>query len=198
MLLGVPEQVAPPQLFEGLRDLLDVAAAVDAVVQDLGHEARVKYLADQVAQSVARFDAAGHEYGGFSEGGDSEYIAMVVATEELSKASLGIGGSLITRPEILTRALVKGGTEEQKQKYLPRLVSGDLVSAIAMTEPGVGSDLQSITTTAVKDGNGYRISGAKQWISNGTIAADGTPAEVLTAERISAAWGIPLERAARL
>ena len=55
------------------------------------------------------------EYGGYSEGGDGEYLAMVVATEELSRASLGIGGSLITRPEILTRALVKGGTEEQKQ-----------------------------------------------------------------------------------
>ena len=55
------------------------------------------------------------EYGGYSEGGDGEYLAMVIATEELSRASLGIGGSLITRPEILTRALVKGGTEEQKQ-----------------------------------------------------------------------------------
>jgi acyl-CoA dehydrogenase len=66
--------------------------------------------------------------------------------------------------------LVRHGTEEQKQKYLPRLVSGDLVSAIAMTEPGVGSDLQSITTTAVKDGNGYRISGAKTYISSGQIA----------------------------
>jgi (2S)-methylsuccinyl-CoA dehydrogenase len=53
------------------------------------------------------------EYGGFSEGGDAEYIAMVVATEELSRASLGIGGSLITRPEILTRALVRGGAEER-------------------------------------------------------------------------------------
>ena len=59
------------------------------------------------------------DYGGFSEGGDDEYLAMVVATEELSRASLGIGGSLITRPEILTRALVKGGTEEQKLHWLP-------------------------------------------------------------------------------
>ena len=54
------------------------------------------------------------DYGGYSEGGDAEYMAMVVATEELSRASLGIGGSLITRPEILTRFLVKGGTEAQK------------------------------------------------------------------------------------
>ena len=55
------------------------------------------------------------EYGGFASGGESDYLGMVVATEELSRGSLGVGGSLITRPEILTRALVKGGTEEQKQ-----------------------------------------------------------------------------------
>ena len=59
------------------------------------------------------------EYGGFNEGGDSEYLGMVIATEELSRASLGIGGSLITRPEILTRALVKGGTEAQKLRLAP-------------------------------------------------------------------------------
>ncbi len=55
------------------------------------------------------------EYGGFATGGESDYMGMVVATEELSWGSLGAGGSLITRPEILTRALVHGGTEEQKQ-----------------------------------------------------------------------------------
>ena len=64
------------------------------------------------------------EYGGFASGGESEYIGMVVATEELSRGSLGVGGSLITRPEILTRALVKGGTEEQKQQWLPKLATG--------------------------------------------------------------------------
>jgi len=71
---------------------------------------------------------------------------------------------------IILPYLVRHGTEEQKKKYLPRLVSGELVSAIAMTEPGVGSDLQSITTTALKDGNGYKINGAKTYISNGQIA----------------------------
>ena len=60
------------------------------------------------------------EYGGFATGGESDYMGMVVSTEELSRASLGIGGSLITRPEILTRAVVAGGTEEQKQAWLPR------------------------------------------------------------------------------
>ena len=81
------------------------------------------------------------EYGGFSEGGDSEYLAMVIATEELSRASLGIGGSLITRPEILTRALVKGGTEAQKQHWLPQLASAEVMVAVAVTEPDFGSDV---------------------------------------------------------
>jgi (2S)-methylsuccinyl-CoA dehydrogenase len=65
------------------------------------------------------------EYGGYASGGEHDYMGMVVATEELSRGSLGIGGSLITRPEILTRALVKGGTEEQKQAWLPKLATGE-------------------------------------------------------------------------
>ena len=73
---------------------------------------------------------------------------MVAATEELSKASLGIGGSLITRPEILTRALVKGGTEEQKQHWLPLLATAEVMPAVAVTEPDFGSDVAGIKVTA--------------------------------------------------
>jgi len=108
------------------------------------------------------------EYGGFSEGGEGEYLAMVVATEELSRGSLGIGGSLITRPEILTRALVKGGTEEQKQEWLPKLASAEVMAAVAVTEPDYGSDVAGIKVTAVPaegpDGEaGYVINGVKTW-----------------------------------
>ena len=88
------------------------------------------------------------EYGGFSEGGDGEYLAMVVATEELSRGSLGIGGSLITRPEILTRALVKGGTEAQKQYWLPKLATTEVMVAVAVTEPDYGSDVAGLTVSA--------------------------------------------------
>ncbi|RZJ37696.1 MAG: acyl-CoA dehydrogenase, partial [Brevundimonas sp.] len=62
------------------------------------------------------------------------------------------------------------GTEEQKQRWLPRLASGELVGAIAMTEPGAGSDLQGVKTTAVKSGNGYVVNGSKTFITNGQLA----------------------------
>ena len=108
------------------------------------------------------------EYGGYNEGGDSEYLGMVVATEELSRASLGIGGSLITRPEILTRALVKGGTEEQKQEWLPKLATAEVMVAVAVTEPDYGSDVAGLKVTATPaegaDGTpGYVINGVKTW-----------------------------------
>jgi (2S)-methylsuccinyl-CoA dehydrogenase len=115
------------------------------------------------------------EYGGFSEGGDGEYLGMVVATEELSRASLGIGGSLITRPEILTRALVKGGTEAQKHEWLPKLASAEVMAAVAVTEPDFGSDVASLTTTATAatgpDGtDGFVITGVKTWCTFGARA----------------------------
>lgn len=108
------------------------------------------------------------EYGGFSEGGEGEYLAMVVATEELSRASLGIGGSLITRPEILTRALVRGGTEAQKEEWLPKLATAEVMVAVAVTEPDYGSDVAGIKVTATPangpDGApGYVINGVKTW-----------------------------------
>src|ERR1035437_7364663 len=86
------------------------------------------------------------EFGGFATGGESEYLGMVVATEELSWGGLGIGGSLITRPEILTRALLSGGTRSQKEYWLPRLASAEALAAIAVTEPDFGSDVAGLNT----------------------------------------------------
>jgi (2S)-methylsuccinyl-CoA dehydrogenase len=103
------------------------------------------------------------EYGGYGSGGESEYIGMVVATEELSRRSLGAGGSLITRPEILTRALVKGGTEEQKQQWLPKLATAEVMNAVAVTEPDYGSDVAGIKVSATRADGGWRINGVKTW-----------------------------------
>jgi (2S)-methylsuccinyl-CoA dehydrogenase len=115
------------------------------------------------------------EYGGYSEGGEGEYMASVIATEELSRGSLGIGGSLITRPEILTRALVKGGTEEQKHEWLPKLATAEVLSAVAVTEPDYGSDVAGLKTTAVEapgpNGEpGWLINGVKTWCTFGARA----------------------------
>jgi (2S)-methylsuccinyl-CoA dehydrogenase len=103
------------------------------------------------------------EYGGFATGGESDYMGMVVATEELSWGSLGAGGSLITRPEILSRALVHGGTEEQKQIWLPRLAAAEVMGAVAVTEPDFGSDVANLSTSASPTEGGWLINGVKTW-----------------------------------
>lgn len=103
------------------------------------------------------------EYGGFAAGGEHDYIGMVVATEELSRASLGAGGSLITRPEILARALLKGGTEDQKRRWLPKLATGEIMAGVAVTEPDYGSDVAGITLSAWRDGSDWVLGGTKTW-----------------------------------
>jgi (2S)-methylsuccinyl-CoA dehydrogenase len=103
------------------------------------------------------------EYDGFATGGESDYIGMVVATEELSRGSLGIGGSLVTRPEILTRALVAGGTEEQKRAWLPRIASGEVMVGIMVTEPDYGSDVAGVKVTAIPTDGGWSVNGVKTW-----------------------------------
>jgi (2S)-methylsuccinyl-CoA dehydrogenase len=103
------------------------------------------------------------EFGGFAAGGEADYLGMVVATEELSWGALALGGSLITRPEILTRALVAGGTDEQKARWLPRIASGELMVGIMVTEPDFGSDVAGVTTTATPVEGGWLINGVKTW-----------------------------------
>jgi (2S)-methylsuccinyl-CoA dehydrogenase len=134
---------------------------------------------EEIISGMAELGAFGlsvpAEYGGYSEGGEDEYLGMVVATEELSKASLGIGGSLITRPEILTRALVKGGTEEQKNQWLPKLATAEVMPAVAVTEPDYGSDVAGLKVTATAapgpEGQpGYVINGVKTWCTFGARA----------------------------
>jgi (2S)-methylsuccinyl-CoA dehydrogenase len=98
-------------------------------------------------------------YGGHELGN----LAMILTTEELSRASLAAAGSLITRPEILAKALLAGGTEEQKQTWLPRLASGEVMVAISVTEPNVGSDVASVACRAERVPGGWTITGAKAW-----------------------------------
>src|SRR5678815_2470092 len=96
-------------------------------------------------------------YGGHELGN----LAMILTTEELSRASLAAAGSLITRPEILAKALLAGGTETQKQHWLPKLAAGEVMAAISVTEPSVGSDVASVSCRAEKTPGGWHITGAK-------------------------------------
>jgi (2S)-methylsuccinyl-CoA dehydrogenase len=88
---------------------------------------------------------------------------MIVVTEALSEASLAAAGSLITRPEILTRALLAGGTPAQKAHWLPKIAAGDPLCAIAITEPDFGSDVASLSLKATRTEGGWRLNGAKTW-----------------------------------
>jgi (2S)-methylsuccinyl-CoA dehydrogenase len=107
------------------------------------------------------------EYGGFAEGGENDLLNMVLVTEELSRGSLGVAGSLITRPEIIGTAIEKGGTEEQKQRWLPRIASGEKMCGVAVTEPNYGSDVAGIKVTATRDGDDWVLNGVKTWCTFG-------------------------------
>ncbi|WP_423802089.1 acyl-CoA dehydrogenase family protein [Neobacillus sp. SAB-20_R2A] len=106
--------------------------------------------------------AVSEEYGG--AGGD--FALSIILAEELARIGGGLSGPS-THSNIIVPYLESFGTEEQKQKYLPGCVSGEIITAIAMTEPGTGSDLANISTTAVKDGESYIINGQKTFITNG-------------------------------
>ena len=124
-------------------------------------------IPDDIINGMAEIGGFGlsvpEEYGGFAAGGESDYLAMCVATEELSWGSLGAGGALITRPEILTRAIVKGGTEEQKHGWLPQIASGERIVGVMVTEPDFGSDVAGVKVTATPVDGGYVINGVKTW-----------------------------------
>lgn len=102
-------------------------------------------------------------YGGHAPDGAGDTQLMVVVTEALSEASLAAAGSLITRPEILSRALLTGGTETQKAHWLPKIASGETLCAIAITEPDHGSDVASLTLRGTRTEGGWLLNGAKTW-----------------------------------
>jgi acyl-CoA dehydrogenase len=105
------------------------------------------------------------QYGGHG----ADLLFPFVLNEELARV-FATGPSFGLHSDIIAPYIVNFGTEEQKQKWLPKMASGEVISGIAMTEPGAGSDLQSIRTRAVADGDSYVISGQKTFISNGQLA----------------------------
>ncbi len=106
------------------------------------------------------------QYGGSGLG----YLEHVVAMEEISRASASIGLSYGAHSNLCLNQLRKNGTEEQKQKYLPKLCSGEYIGALAMSEPGAGSDVVSMSLNAEDKGDHYLLNGNKMWITNGPDA----------------------------
>jgi len=107
-------------------------------------------------------------FGGFQQETDPDHLGMVLVTEELSRGSLAAAGSLITRPEILARALLKGGSESQKQYWLPKIAAGEKMVGIAVTEPDYGSNVAEMkfSATPLKEGDlesGWLLNGTKTW-----------------------------------
>jgi (2S)-methylsuccinyl-CoA dehydrogenase len=123
------------------------------------------YIPLEIIQHVAELGVFGltlpEEFGGLGLG----KLAMCVVSEELSRGYIGVG-SLGTRAEIAGELILQNGTPEQKAKYLPKIASGEMLPTAVFTEPNTGSDLASLKTRAVKDGNVYKITGQKTWITH--------------------------------
>jgi (2S)-methylsuccinyl-CoA dehydrogenase len=123
------------------------------------------YIPIEIVQKVAELGVFGltlpEEYGGLGLG----KLAMCVVSEELSRGYIGVG-SLGTRAEIAGELIHNNGTPEQKEKYLPKIATGEWLPTAVFTEPNTGSDLASLKTRAVKDGNVYKITGQKTWITH--------------------------------
>ncbi len=106
------------------------------------------------------------EYGGLGLG----YLEHVIAQEEVARASASVGLSYGAHSNLCVNQIRRWGNDEQKKKYLPKLISGEHVGALAMSESGAGSDVVGMKLKAEKSGNGYRLNGTKFWITNGSHA----------------------------
>jgi isovaleryl-CoA dehydrogenase len=106
------------------------------------------------------------EYGG----ADMGYLAHIVAMEEISRASASVGLSYGAHSNLCVNQIKRNGSEEQKRKYLPKLISGDFIGALAMSEPNAGSDVVGMKLRADKQGDRYVLNGSKMWITNGPDA----------------------------
>ena len=106
------------------------------------------------------------EYGGAG----SDFLSYILVLEELSRADAGVGVTVAVHTSAATLPILAFGTDEQKQRFVPALARGETIGAFALTEPEAGSDAGSLRTAAVAEGDGWRITGSKQWITNGSHA----------------------------
>jgi (2S)-methylsuccinyl-CoA dehydrogenase len=150
---------------ESIRDEMRKFADSEVIEHAQGWHRTNIYIPLVVIGQMAELGVFGltipEEFGGMGLGKES----MCVVSEELSRGYIGVG-SLGTRTEIAAELILGCGTEEQKRHWLPKLASGEVLPTAVFTEPNTGSDLASIKTRAVKDGDRYRVSGNKTWITH--------------------------------
>src|SRR5664279_2327295 len=99
-------------------------------------------------------------------GAGTDFLAYILALEELSRADAGVGVTVAVQTSLATLPIVTFGTDEQKDRWVPPLARGEVIGAYCLTEPGAGSDAAAVATTARKDGDFYILNGTKQFVSN--------------------------------
>lgn len=173
-LLETNGELGPDQLNEHHTMMRDTFGRfADEVVAPLAEDIHRQDLIipDEILEPLKEMGMFGlsipASYGGLQEDDQEDTLGMIVVTEELSRGSLGGAGSLITRPEILSRALLKGGTEAQKHHWLPQIAVGDPLCAVAVTEPNYGSDVAGVRLKATPVDGGWLLNGAKTWCTFG-------------------------------
>jgi (2S)-methylsuccinyl-CoA dehydrogenase len=162
---STPGTPALDDTLEAVRDEMRKFAVSDVVQQAQRWHLSNSYIPLELIAHMADLGVFGlpvpEEFGGMGLGKQ----AMCVVSEELSRGFIGVG-SLGTRTEMAADLIVRHGTEAQKREWLPRIIGGDVLPAVAFTEPAHGSDLASIRTRATLDGENYRIFGSKTWITH--------------------------------
>src|SRR6187455_1942440 len=150
---------------ESIREEMRKFSASEVIPSAQGWHRSNSYIPLDIIAHMAELGVFGltipEDYGGMALGKES----MCVVSEELSRGYIGVG-SLGTRSEIAAELILAGGTEAQKRKWLPKLASGEILPTAVFTEPNTGSDLASLKTRAVRDGDVYRVHGNKTWITH--------------------------------
>ncbi len=147
------------------RELAEAEIAPHAAGWDREHR-----FPDELLPKLAELGLMGvcvpEEYGGAG----ADFLSYVLVLEELSRAEAGVGVTVAVHTSATTLPILAFGTDEQRERFVPPLARGEQLGAFALTESGSGSDAGSLRTTAVPDGDGWVLNGAKQWITNGSRA----------------------------
>jgi (2S)-methylsuccinyl-CoA dehydrogenase len=153
------------ETFEAIRGEMRRFADAEVIPHAQGWHRANAYIPLEVIGGLSAMGVFGltipEAYGGMGLG----KVAMCVVSEELSRGYIGVG-SLGTRSEIAAELILVGGTEAQKERYLPKIASGEILPTAVFTEPNTGSDLASLRTRAIRDGDDYVVTGAKTWITH--------------------------------